>query len=106
MSLLDSELHISRLFLNLNLFGVDISYTSSAHKPFIFLPVGDLAHGLMIQLSEPLTGRVWNLEDFEAHPALLVMLLFYFRMTTAASKGSITSIIMLLHFVVNVHVLI
>nr|GME04719.1 Peroxiredoxin Q, chloroplastic [Ipomoea batatas] len=25
------------------------------------------------ELSEPLTGRVWNLEDFEAHPALLVM---------------------------------
>ncbi|AES72411.1 putative peroxiredoxin [Medicago truncatula] len=25
------------------------------------------------QLSEPLTGKVWTLEDFEAHPALLVM---------------------------------
>ncbi|KAI5405708.1 hypothetical protein KIW84_052463 [Lathyrus oleraceus] len=25
------------------------------------------------QLPEPLTGKVWALEDFEAHPALLVM---------------------------------
>ncbi|CAI8598432.1 unnamed protein product [Vicia faba] len=25
------------------------------------------------QLPEPLTGKVWTLEDFEAHPALLVM---------------------------------
>lgn len=25
------------------------------------------------QLMEPLTGRVWELEDFESHPALLVM---------------------------------
>ncbi|XP_004502596.1 uncharacterized protein [Cicer arietinum] len=25
------------------------------------------------QLAEPLTGKVWTLEDFEAHPALLVM---------------------------------
>ncbi|KAG0448394.1 hypothetical protein HPP92_027846 [Vanilla planifolia] len=27
------------------------------------------------ELSEPLTGKVWKLEDFEGHPALLVMFL-------------------------------
>ncbi|KAG5612195.1 hypothetical protein H5410_023476 [Solanum commersonii] len=27
----------------------------------------------MFQLTEPLTGKVWNLDDFEAYPALLVM---------------------------------
>ncbi|GLJ43091.1 hypothetical protein SUGI_0894330 [Cryptomeria japonica] len=26
-----------------------------------------------LQLLEPLTGKVWTLEDFEAYPALLVM---------------------------------
>lgn len=27
-----------------------------------------------IQLTEPLTGKVWELEDFDSHPALLVIL--------------------------------
>ncbi|KAB1220938.1 hypothetical protein CJ030_MR3G025371 [Morella rubra] len=30
-------------------------------------------HFNLLELPEPLTGKVWSLEDFESHPALLVM---------------------------------
>lgn len=30
-----------------------------------------------VQLPEPLTGKVWKLEDFESYPALLVNILFW-----------------------------
>ncbi|KAK1404055.1 Glutaredoxin-dependent peroxiredoxin [Heracleum sosnowskyi] len=47
-------------------FGIRAARTESKGVSLGFRPP-------QFQLTEPLTGRVWELEDFESHPALLVM---------------------------------